>query len=315
MDFRIFTEPQQGAGYGRLSRLAIHSEALGFNGFFVSDHYHAMGEVDPRLGPTDAMTTLAGLARDTDRLRIGTLVCSSTFRQPGRLSVIAAEIDQMSSGRLELGIGAGWFDREHEALGIGFPPLKERFDRMEDQLSILELFHVTAPDSTFDYVGKTVTLKDCPALPKAVQESGIPLIVGGGGPRRTPNLAARFASEFNLPFSSPEDFQLQAERVRSACKSLERDPENMVFSSAQVLCIGKTEEELLKRSKRIGRELPELRENGVAGTLDEAHDRIKSFQRLGVSRMYFQVLDEDDLDQVSLLAELLGEFSGTESDE
>tara|TARA_B100000579_G_scaffold159587_1_gene129698 strand:- start:463 stop:1410 length:948 start_codon:yes stop_codon:yes gene_type:complete len=312
MDFRIFTEPQQGAGYERLSRLATHSEALGFDGFFVSDHYHAMGEINPRLGPTDAMTTLAGLARDTNQLRIGTLVCSSTFRQPGRLSVIAAEVDQMSSGRLELGVGAGWFDREHEALGIDFPPLKERFDRMEDQLSILKLFNVTSPDSTFNYEGKTVTLKDCPPLPKAVQESGIPLIVGGGGPRRTPNLAARFANEFNLPFSSPTDFKLQAERVAKACEALERDPESMIFSSAQVLCIGNTEEELIKRSKRIGRELSELRENGVVGTLDEAHERINSFQRLGVTRMYFQVLDEDDLDQVSLLSELLDEFSEVE---
>ena len=154
-------------------------------------------------------------------------------------------------------------------------------------------------------------LKDCPALPKAVQESGIPLIVGGGGPRRTPNLAARFASEFNLPFSSPTDFELQAERVKRACESLERDPKSMIFSSAQVLCIGRTEEELITRSQRIGRELSELRDNGVAGTLDEARERIKSFQRLGVTRMYFQVLDEDDLDQVSLLAELLDEFSET----
>tara|TARA_Y100000768_G_scaffold315867_1_gene250855 strand:- start:3321 stop:4268 length:948 start_codon:yes stop_codon:yes gene_type:complete len=311
MDFRIFTEPQQGAGYERLSRLALHAETLGFDGFFVSDHYHMMGEINPRLGPTDAMTTLAGLARDTNNLRIGTLVCSSTFRQPGRLSVIAAEVDQMSSGRLELGIGAGWFDREHEALGIDFPPLKERFDRMEDQLSILQLFQATPSDSTFNYEGKTVRLKDCPALPKAVQESGIPLIVGGGGPRRTPNLAARFASEFNLPFSSPTDFELQAERVKRACESLERDPKSMIFSSAQVLCIGRTEEELITRSQRIGRELSELRDNGVAGTLDEARERIKSFQRLGVTRMYFQVLDEDDLDQVSLLAELLDEFSET----
>ncbi len=311
MDFRIFTEPQQGAGYERLSRLALHAETVGFDGFFVSDHYHMMGEINPRLGPTDAMTTLAGLARDTNNLRIGTLVCSSTFRQPGRLSVIAAEVDQMSSGRLELGIGAGWFDREHEALGIDFPPLKERFDRMEDQLSILQLFQATPPDSTFNYEGKTVRLKDCPALPKAVQESGIPLIVGGGGPRRTPNLAARFASEFNLPFSSPTDFELQAERVKRACESLERDPKSMIFSSAQVLCIGRTEEELITRSQRIGRELSELRDNGVAGTLDEARERIKSFQRLGVTRMYFQVLDEDDLDQVSLLAELLDEFSET----
>ena len=244
MDFRIFTEPQQGAGYERLSTLAIHAEASGFNGFFVSDHYHVMGDNDPRNGPTDAMTTLAGIARDTVKLRLGTLVCSATFRQPGRLSVIAAEIDQMSSGRLELGVGAGWFDREHEALGISFPSLKERFDRMEDQLSILELFRITPPESTFDYQGKTVALKNCPALPKAAQESGIPIIVGGGGPKRTPNLAARFANEFNLPFSSPRDFELQANRVRQACESISRDPDSMVFSVAQVLCIGTTEKEL-----------------------------------------------------------------------
>ena len=312
MEFRIFTEPQQGAGYERLSTLAVHAETLGFDGFFVSDHYHVMGENDPRKGPTDAMTTLAGIARDTKRLRIGTLVCSSTFRQPGRLSVIAAEVDQMCSGRLELGVGAGWFDREHEALGIDFPPLKQRFDKMEDQLSILELFRTTPSDSTFDYEGKTVTLKDCSPLPKATQKSGIPIIVGGGGPKRTPNLAARFAKEFNLPFSSVTDFESQSVRVRQACEALERDPESMIFSSAQVLCIGKTEDELVKRSQRIGRELPELRENGVAGTLAEARDRIRSFQRVGATRMYFQVLDEDDLDQVTLLAELLEEFREAE---
>ena len=312
MDFRIFTEPQQGAGYERLSTLAIHAEASGFNGFFVSDHYHVMGDNDPRNGPTDAMTTLAGIARDTVKLRLGALVCSATFRQPGRLSVIAAEIDQMSSGRLELGVGAGWFDREHEALGISFPSLKERFDRMEDQLSILELFRITPAESTFDYQGRTVALKDCPALPKAAQESGIPIIVGGGGPKRTPNLAARFANEFNLPFSSPRDFELQANRVRQACESISRDPDSMVFSVAQVLCIGTTEKELKRRSAKIGRDLPELRENGVAGTLDEARERIRSFQQFGVSRMYFQVLDEDDLDHVSLLSELVDEFNEVE---
>ena len=218
----------------------------------------------------------------------------------------------MSSGRLELGVGAGWFDREHEALGIDFPPLKERFDKMEDQLSILELFRTTPSDTTFDYEGKTVKLKDCPPLPKATQKSGIPIIVGGGGPKRTPNLAARFAKEFNLPFSSVTDFESQAVRVRHACEALDRDPESMIFSSAQVLCIGKTEDELVKRSRRIGRELPELRENGVAGTLSEARDRIRSFQRVGATRMYFQVLDEDDLDQVTLLAELLEEFREAE---
>ena len=286
MDFRIFTEPQQGAGYHRLATLAKHAEQKGFNGFFVSDHYHVMGEIDPRQGPTDAMTTLAGLARDTDEIRLGTLVCSSTFRQPGQLAIIAAEIDQMSSGRLELGVGAGWFDREHEALGINFPPLGERFDRMEDQLAILELFKIVSPDTTFDYAGKTISLKNCLPIPKSTQKPGIPVIVGGGGPKRTPYLAARFADEFSLPFSSPDNFQAQDNRVKDACETIGRDPNSLTYSVAQVLCVGESENELIRRASSIGRELSDLIDNGVAGTLDQARARIQAFHDMCATRIY-----------------------------
>ena len=313
MEFRIFTEPQQGAGYHRLATLAKHAEQKGFNGFFVSDHYHVMGEIDPRQGPTDAMTTLAGLARDTDEIRLGTLVCSSTFRQPGRLAIIAAEIDQMSSGRLELGVGAGWFDREHEALGINFPPLGERFDRMEDQLAILELFKIVSPDTTFDYAGKTISLKNCLPIPKSTQKPGIPVIVGGGGPKRTPYLAARFADEFNLPFSSPDNFQAQVNRVKGACETIGRDPNSLTYSVAQVLCVGESEDELIRRASSIGRELSDLIENGVAGTLDQARARIQAFHDVGATRIYLQVLDEDDLDHISLLSKLLTDFQQVET--
>ncbi|HAY50463.1 MAG TPA: LLM class F420-dependent oxidoreductase [Acidimicrobiaceae bacterium] len=303
MKIRIFTEPQQGAGYQRLSTLATHAEDLGFDGFFVSDHYHVMGDADPRMGPTDALTTLAGLARDTKEIRLGTLVCASTFRNPGRLAVISAEIDQMSQGRLELGIGAGWFDREHAALGIEFPPLKTRFDRMEDQLEILRLFRDTPAEKSFDFEGMTVALKDCPALPKAVQTPGIPIIIGGGGPKRTPNLAARFADEFNLPFRPPDSFREQVGRVSQACESIGRDPESIIFSVAQVVCVSDSEKEFTKRAERIGRSPTELRESGVAGMPDEAVSRILAFQEAGATRMYLQVLDEDDLDHVTFIAE------------
>ena len=303
MKIRIFTEPQQGAGYQRLSKLATHVENLGFDGFFVSDHYHVMGDTDPRMGPTDALTTLAGLARDTKKIRLGTLVCSSTFRKPGRLAVISAEIDQMSKGRLELGIGAGWFDREHEALGIEFPSIKKRFDLMEDQLEILRLFRDTPEGKSFDFEGRTVTLKDCPALPRAVQEPGIPIIIGGGGPKRTPNLAARFADEFNSPFRSPDIFKEQVERVSQACESIGRNPESLIFSVAQVVCVSDSEKEFSKRAERIGRSSSELRESGVAGMPEEAVERILAFQRAGASRIYLQVLDEDDLDHMTFIAE------------
>ena len=303
MKIRIFTEPQQGAGYQRLSTLATHAENLGFDGFFVSDHYHVMGDTDARMGPTDALTTLAGLARDTKEIRLGTLVCASTFRNPGRLAVMSAEIDQMSQGRLELGIGAGWFDREHEALGIEFPALKTRFDRMEDQLEILRLFRDTPAEESFDFEGMTVALKDCPALPKAVQNPGIPIIIGGGGPKRTPNLAARFADEFNLPFRPPDAFKEQVGRVSQACESIGRDPESIIFSVAQVVCVSDSEKEFTKRAERIGRSPTELRENGVAGMPEEAVSRILAFQEAGATRIYLQVLDEDDLDHVTFIAE------------
>ncbi|MBJ87516.1 MAG: LLM class F420-dependent oxidoreductase [Acidimicrobiaceae bacterium] len=303
MKIRIFTEPQQGAGYQRLSTLATHAEDLGFDGFFVSDHYHVMGDADPRMGPTDALTTLAGLARDTNEIRLGTLVCASTFRNPGRLAVISAEIDQMSQGRLELGIGAGWFDREHAALGIEFPPLKTRFDRMEDQLEILRLFRDTPAEKSFDFEGMTVALQDCPALPKAVQAPGIPIIIGGGGPKRTPNLAARFADEFNLPFRPPDSFREQVGRVSQVCESIGRDPESIIFSVAQVVCVSDSEKEFTKRAERIGRSPTELRESGVAGMPDEAVSRILAFQEAGATRIYLQVLDEDDLDHVTFIAE------------
>ena len=200
MRLRIFTEPQQGADYETLLRVATATEELGFDAYFRSDHYLTMAAGDGRPGPTDSWVTLAGLARETTRIRLGTLVTAATFRLPGPLAISVAEVDAMSDGRIELGLGGGWFEAEHRAYGIPFPTLAERLQRLEEQLAIVTGLWSTPIGERFSYTGEHYELSDSPALPKPVQQPP-PVIVGGTGPRRTPRLAARFASEFNMPFS------------------------------------------------------------------------------------------------------------------
>jgi F420-dependent oxidoreductase-like protein len=302
---RIFTEPQQGATYDDLLAVASTAERLGFGAFFRSDHYLAMGgalEAGGLPGPTDAWTTLAGLARDTSTIRLGTLVTSATFRWPGPLAITVAQVDQMSGGRVELGLGAGWYEREHAAYGIAFPALGERFDRLEEQLEIITGLWGTLVGETFSFAGRHYRVEDSPALPKPVQAGGVPVIIGGGGPKRTPSLAARFGAEFNVPFAPIERFVEQRARVRAACETIERDPDELVYSSAVVVCLGADEEEFVRRAARIGREPAELRENGVAGTPDEVRARLEAWQAAGAQRLYLQVLDLADLDHLDAIA-------------
>src|SRR5918993_2396411 len=298
MDLRIFTEPQEGATYEDIVAAARATENLGYDGFFRSDHYLAIfGDGMP--GPTDAWTTLAGLARDTSRVRLGTLVTSVTFRLPGLLAVTVADVDRMSGGRVELGLGTGWFEAEHAAYGIPFPPLGERFDRLEEQLAIVTGLWGTPVGERYSYAGTHYQLTGAPALPKPVQ-SPPPVIIGGGGARRTPALAARYAAEFNMPFASVADTGAQFERVAAAVRDAGRD--GIVLSAAQVLCCGKDEAELRRRAAAIGRDVAELRANGIAGTPAECVDRIGRFAELGATRLYLQTLDVDDLDHVDLVA-------------
>jgi F420-dependent oxidoreductase-like protein len=302
MRLRIFTEPQQGASYGTLRRVATAAEELGFDGFFRSDHYLKMGSVSGQPGPTDAWATLAALAVETSRIRLGTLVTAATFRLPGPLAIAVAQVDEMSGGRIEFGLGAGWFEGEHTAYGIPFPPLKERFDRMEEQLAIITGLWSTAADATFSYDGAYYQLSESPALPKPVQQPKIPVIIGGGGPRRTPALAAKYADEFNAAFRTLEDTASVFGRVRDACAEAGRDPASIVFSAAHLTCCGKDEAELARRAAAIGRELPELREQGLVGTPSEVVDRIGAYAAAGASTMYLQILDLADLDHLELLA-------------
>ncbi|MDQ1199543.1 LLM class F420-dependent oxidoreductase [Rhodococcus sp. SORGH_AS_0303] len=300
MDLRIFTEPQQGATYDDLVRVARAAEDFGYDAFFRSDHYLAMS-TDGLPGPTDAWITLAGVARETSTIRLGTLVTSATFRYPGPLAISVAQVDAMSAGRVELGLGAGWYAEEHAAYAIPFPSVGTRFDRFEETLAIVTGLWGTPAGETFSYQGDHFTVTDSPALPKPVQ-SPPPIIIGGMGKKRTPELAARHATEFNLPFADTDATATQFDRVRAACSDIGRDPSSMTFSNALVLCCGTTEDEIARRAAAIGRDVEELRANGAAGTPAEIVDKLGTYAELGSTRFYLQMLDLSDLDHIELVA-------------
>jgi F420-dependent oxidoreductase-like protein len=297
VDLRIFTEPQQGASYDQLLRLTRATEDAGYDAFFRSDHYLAMGG-DGLPGPTDAWITLAGLARETSRIRLGTMVTAATFRLPSVLAISVAQVDAMSGGRVELGLGTGWFEAEHTAYGIPFPPVKERFDRLAEQLEIVT--GLWAAPGRYSFEGRHYRLVDAPALPKPAQ-SPPPVIVGGAGRKRTPALAARFAAEFNVPFRPSAQVAELYGLVRDACAAAGRSAP-MRFSAAQTVCCGRDEAEYRKRAEAIGRDPADLRANGVAGTVAEVVDAIGAYAAAGATRMYLQTLDVDDLDHVELVA-------------
>jgi len=298
---RVFVEPQQGATYDQLLAVATVAEECGFDAFFRSDHYLAMGG-DGLPGPTDAWVTLGGLARETTRIRLGTLVTSATFRLPGPLAITVAQVDAMSGGRVELGLGAGWYDDEHRAYGIPFPPLKERFDRLEEQFEIVTGLWATPVGEQYAHAGPHYTVSGSPALPKPVQSPRPPLIVGGAGPVRTPRLAARFADEFNVPFHGIDDTAVQYDRVRQACRDVGRDPGSLGLSAAVVVCCGADEPELARRAASIGRKVEELRANGAAGTPGEVAEKCLAYAEVGADTVYLQVLDLADMDHLRLIA-------------
>lgn len=302
MDFRIFTEPQQGADYSDLLRMAQATEQLGFDGFFRSDHYLAMGR-DGAPGPTDAWLTLAALAVQTSRIRLGTLVTSATFRLPGPLAIAVAQVDRMSGGRVDFGLGAGWYEAEHTAYGIPFPDTKQRFEVLSEQLAIITGLWATPEGETFSYSGEVYQVEDSPALPKPIQHP-IPVIIGGGGKRRTPALAAQYAAEFNSAFVPADEAKVRFERVRQACRDINRDPGSIVMSAAETICVGRDEAEFLRRAETIGRDPKQLRADALGGTVSEVTDKIGALADAGATRLYLQVLDLADLDHLELIAEV-----------
>jgi F420-dependent oxidoreductase-like protein len=299
---RVFTEPQQGASYDDLLAVAREAERLDFDAFFRSDHFLSMGPGSGEPGPTESWVTLGGLARDTERIRLGTMVTAATFRLPGPLAIAVATVDAMSGGRVELGLGAGWFEDEHRAYGVPFPSTRERFDRLEEQLAIVTGLWTTPVGERFDFQGRHYQLSDSPALPKPVQRPRPPVIVGGFGKRRTPALAARYADEFNVAFAPLDDFRTLVAAVTDACERAGRDPSSMKWSTAQVLCCGEDEDAYRRRAAAIGREPDQLRATALAGTVAEVTDKLGTFADGGAQRIYLQVLDLSDLDHLRLVA-------------
>jgi F420-dependent oxidoreductase-like protein len=300
MRLRIFTEPQLGASYDQQLAMAGAAEEVGFDAFFRSDHYLAFGG-DGRPGPTDSWVTLAGLARETERIRLGTMVTSATFRLPGPLAIAVAQVDAMSGGRVELGLGSGWYEDEHRAYGIPFPGLGERFDRLEEQLEIVTGLWQSPVGERFSFHGRHYELVDSPALPKPVQSPRPPIIVGGAGPKRTPRLAARFADEFNVPFHSPEQAAPLYGAARAACEASQRDPATLRLSAAVTTVCGADDTDVSRRAAAVGQDVAHLKKTGLCGTPTEIVDRLGQWSEAGAETVYLQLLDLSDTDHARLL--------------
>jgi F420-dependent oxidoreductase-like protein len=300
MHFRIFTEPQQGARHNDLVAVAQVAEDLGFDAFFRSDHYLKMGSATGLPGPSDAWTTLAGLAVQTSRIRLGTLVTPVTFRNPAQLAMVVAQVDDMSNGRVELGLGAGWYAAEHTMFGIDFPSIAARYERFAEYVEVISRYWATAEGATFDFHGTHYEITDCPGLPKPVQARP-PIIIGAKGKPKGLRIAVQHGDEYNVSFRSVEETSQIYANLAAAETMAGRRP--LVRSVVQILCLGRDEAEIDRRAAAIGREKDELRHNGLAGTPAEVVAKLRRFADLGVQRTYLQVLDLHDLDHLKLAAE------------
>ena len=302
MRLRVLLEAHHGATYEQILALAQTAEEAGFEAFFRSDHYLGVERGNPRFVPTDSWTTLAGLARETRRVRLGTLVTAATFRLPGVLAVTVATADAMSGGRVELGLGAAWYTQEHEMFGIPFPPIKERFDRLEEQLSIITGLWTTPPGERFSFQGEHYQVDQCANFPRPAQSPRPKLIVGGGGPRRTPALAARFADEFNAGFG-PGVGELFV-RFRRICEEVGRDPATVHLSAVVPVFCGSDEAEVTRRAQTMNR--GPLLDQAVCGSPDAVVEHLAQVAETGADTIYFHIFDVEDLDHLRLLgAEVL----------
>jgi F420-dependent oxidoreductase-like protein len=314
MRLRVLLEPRHGATYQQILAMARAAEESGFDAFFRSDHYLGIDVTDATYAPTDSWTTLAGLAVQTQRIRIGTLVTASTFRYPGPLAVAVATVQAMSGGRAELGIGAAWYEREHESFGIPFPSVGERFDRLEEQLSILTGLWDTPPGESFSFRGKHYQIENCVNFPALGPGGGDPgrgrprLIIGGAGPRRSPALAARFADEYNCGL--PDGAAGRLANFRRICAESGRDPAAVRLSTALPVCCGSTTGEARRRAAALGAAGARLLSMGVTGTPADVVARAGELALAGADTLYFHIYDGADTDHIRLLgAEVLPQLT------
>lgn len=320
MRFALMTEPQQGLSYAEQLDLARLAERLGFEAFFRSDHYRSFPGADDQP-TTDAWTVLAGIARETSQIRLGALVSPITFRHPGSFAKVLTTVDEMSGGRIEVGVGAGWNDEEHSQLGLRFPEIKERADLLEDELAILHGLW-EEPDG-WSFEGRQVTIANAGFHPKPVQRPHPPIIVGGEGSPRSLRLAARYADEYNMSSSDPDQCRAAYARLDDECRKIGRDPSAVTHSVMAGFLIGADQAEMAVRLQaqlvmvgagRAGESdgsaaewLGARRTRWVTGTPEEARERVRAFAAAGAERMMLQDLLPRDHAMIELAAaELLG---------
>ena len=311
MRYALMTEPQQGLTYAEILAIARAAEEAGFEAYFRSDHYASFpGEAG--LHTTDAWATLAGLARETNTIRLGTLVSPVTFRVPGNLAKVIQTVDEMADGRIEAGFGAGWNEEEHAQLGISFPPLAERYDMLEEQMAIIHGLW-TEPDG-WTYEGRHWQVRAAKRHGEVARRGRRHphVIFGGRGYDRMARLVARYGDEFNLISASPEQAPAAYERVRAACRAEGRDPDQVVYSAMTGVLVAESEDDLRTRVAdllaALGRDqaegdawLDERRGRWVMGTPDEARERVRALERSGTQRVMLQDFLPRDLDHVRLM--------------
>lgn len=298
----VFTEPHRGATFDEMLRAAQHAEAAGYDGFFRADHFMPVNKSDGFPGPSDAWVTLGAIARETRTIRLGTLLTSATFRHPAITAVTVAQVDEMSNGRIDFGLGAGWLGAEHTALGIPFFTPRERFERLDEQLQIITGLWATPRGERFSFAGKHFTLVDALALPKPVQTPGPPVIVGGRGPKSTPRLAAIYADEYNVPPSSAKKCAEQYDLVRAASEKHGRTKAPLVFSASVAVACGRTDAEVAERLALL--EEPSILppEPVVSGSPAQVVEELAAYAEAGATRLYVRLRDQSDLDLLDLLA-------------
>jgi F420-dependent oxidoreductase-like protein len=308
MRVNLMIEGQEGVSWEEWIALARACEEGGLEGLFRSDHYQSVSDIAGR-GSLDAWATLAGLAAVTERIRLGTMVSPATFRRPSVLARLVATADHISGGRVELGLGAGWNVREHEALGFPFPDLGERMELLEEQL---EIVHRQWTEEEFSFEGRHYRLERCRAEPKPVQRPHPPLIMGGAAGPRAARLAAQWADEYNTTFATVEDCRERRARIVEACEQAGREP--IVFSLMTACVVGGDPREVLDRARRrleaSGHDGDPIvllgQEDKLVGTVEEVVARLQEYERAGVERVFLQHLDHADVEMVRLIgAEIL----------
>jgi F420-dependent oxidoreductase-like protein len=300
MELCVMIEGQEGVTWPQWQAIAAACEEHRIPALFRSDHYLPLGGRLERP-VLDAWATINALAATTTTLRLGTLVSPATFRHPAVLAKLAVTADQISGGRIELGLGAGWHEGEHRAYGFPFPDTRTRIDLFAEQL---EIVHGLMSEGRLAFRGEHYELEGVDALPKPVQRPHLPLIVGGTAKPRTVALAARFADEYNTVFATPDECRERRAVFAAAWQREGRDPAALRFSLMNGCIVGQDESELADRVRAVGERQGDPHPAWIVGTLDEAAQQLRAFAEAGVDRVMLQLLLHEDVDQIRLIGEL-----------